>query len=217
MHTHPFTCTHVHTHMQVLLAGLQCTHAACRYCGQPGHNARSCPQRRQDEQRQYLCSICGSHEHDARTCPHAHEQQDAATRGPYICSICGEQGHNAASCPQAAPPQRPARRQHTCGSCGQPGHDRRTCPTAAEAANAAAAAAQAGAQSEEEEEAEEAQEQHINLRVARTALTADNLPALFAERPECVCDSCQRTFLCSLRTGNSPRQVGGALVCNIMC
>ena len=251
--------------MQVLLCFIVHTgHAAprrrggprpCSFCGQLGHNARSCPLAREQQQQEQEdrtarrgglpCTLCGETGHYASTCPRAQEQQQeqqqqqASQRGgarpcticgetghyadtcPHArdqaCTICGELGHNARSCPaREAPQEQPQRqqRQYLCGVCGQPGHNARTCDRHAAAATAAteAAAAAGGSQFEQEDEQggqHTVMPERVNLHAARRggALSPATLPHLFAERPECVCDSCHRTFLCSSRSGSSPREV----------
>ena len=61
----------------------------------------------------------------------------------------------------------------------------------------------------EEEAAEEREWDAAGQRARRQvlAITAENLPRLFEERPTCVCDSCQRTFYCSRHSGARPQPV----------
>ncbi|KAF5841331.1 hypothetical protein DUNSADRAFT_13407 [Dunaliella salina] len=125
----------------------------CGFCGQPGHNSRTCPEQQQaatsvggrqkhaaagaaeeekmgweaaPAKRQHMCGVCGQPGHKSRTCP---EQQRAAT------SVEGQQHGAAAGAAEeekmgweAHAQAAPARRQHMCGVCGQPGHKSRTCP-----------------------------------------------------------------------------------------
>lgn len=197
----------------------------CSICGQLGHDVRTCPvaraQRQQQEQEHASqrggglpCSICGQTGHYATQCPQARDQS---------CTICGQLGHNARTCPardgHQEQPQREQRQHHACGVCGQPGHNARTCDRHAAATTAAteAAAAAGGSQFEQEDEQggqHTVAPERVNLRTARRggALSPATLPHLFAERPECVCDSCQRTFLCSSGSGSSPREVRNELI-----
>ena len=202
----------------LLLLSAPTANAACKVCGGDGQNARTCLQRNSAVQ--------------------PIQQQQQQHRRQHVCSICGEPGHNTRTHAQhaaaaTAAAERTARGEYVCGYCQQPGHNIRTCPTHIADEGAARARErrrdeqqeEGGGDEVEEEQAEERgdgeqreEQAPINLRTARLrgALTDITLPALFAESPACECASCHRTFLCSARSGSSPREVRvgeGCLVC----
>lgn len=92
----------------------------CRLCGRKGHNRRTCPRSKSNEQkksvpRNHNCKICGQSGHNKRTCPQLLSQTDVESnavaaaasgapivsrKGTYTCHICHEKGHNIRTCPR---------------------------------------------------------------------------------------------------------------------
>lgn len=76
----------------------------CHRCGEPGHQAHSCPKER-------TCYNCGQPGHLTAQCD--------APRKAKRCFTCGEEGHVKSEC-----------RQATCYRCGESGHMSRDCTNA---------------------------------------------------------------------------------------
>lgn len=68
------------------------TRRVCSICGQPGHNARTCPQR--GNQPAVKAEV------KMKTATKSQKSlQKKSTGNKYKCSVCGEYGHNKRSCP----------------------------------------------------------------------------------------------------------------------
>jgi hypothetical protein len=84
---------------------------SCSECGEPGHNAQTCPKVRR-------CKVCGRRGHNARSCPsvrrcsHCHSAEHDARTCPEVrrCSVCNGAGHDARTCPLEATQAAPKRR-----------------------------------------------------------------------------------------------------------
>jgi len=213
----------------------------CSICGEPGHNTRTHAQHaaaataaaERTARGEYVCGYCQQPGHNIRTCPTHIAEETTAREIHAQHAAAATVAAAAATAAAAAAAAELTAREQVCGYCQQPGHNIRTCPTHIADEGAARARErrrdeqqeEGGGDEVEEEQAEERgdgeqreEQAPINLRTARLrgALTDITLPALFAESPACECASCHRTFLCSARSGSSPREVRvgeGCLVC----
>ena len=122
-------------------------------------------------------TICGKAGHDSRTCPQRPEPVGEHQPPPQTCRICGEVGHNSRACPQRPEP------------VGEQQPLARTCGVCGEAGHNSRTCPAPGPGPDPR------------------AITAANLPRMFEERAECVCDACQRTFFCSRSSGGRPLMV----------